>query len=340
MVFNKNEKDVMLKKWEGTSFEDPITFKERVAKIGFKYIIIGYEVCPTTGKNHLQWYGETLKKIRLSSIGNKKHLNCTVFPLRRSVKAAIDYIIDNKDKPNPIFEEFGTRPDEYHEGTKVDNSNKISQAVARKAVSLEILALACSGKFDIIADKYPGQYLRSYQVLRKIYADSLPKPMKDNIQCILVRGPSGSGKTQFLKRHFQTDDVYWYNKNPNFYERYDCEQTLVVDDLDKSHRHLLNHLKTTCDTVPNLFNVKFGSMWSGIRKIIVTTQYTWDQLIGVNDRGQCVDPELKQALERRFDTYIIYSRDEETQDLYVTSPENETVFISSLRNYLLEINFI
>ncbi len=330
----------MLKKWEGTSFEDPVTFKARAEKVGFKYLIIGYETCPTTGKPHLQWYGETYKKIRLSSIGNKKHLNCTVFPLRRSVKAAIDYMIDNKDKPNPVFEEFGTRPGEYFEGTKTDNNNKISQASARKAVSLEILALARSGKFDIIADKYPGQYLRSYQVLRKIYADSLPKPEKDNIQCILVRGPSGCGKTQFLKKHFQTDDVYWYNKNPNFFEKYDCEQTLVIDDLDRSHRHLLFHLKTTCDTVPNLFNVKFGSMWSNIRKIIVTTQYTFASLIGRNDKGQCIDEELEEALTRRFQIFDVREREVETQDLYVTSPNVQQVFLSSLRNYLLLINFI
>ena len=338
MVINKGERDVMLKKWEGDSFEDVELFKKRVEKIGFSYFLFGYEICPTTGRKHIQWYGETKKKIRLSSIGNKKHLGCAVYPLRRPVRVAINYIIDNPDKPNPVYEEWGSRPSEYEE-TSPGGSN-LTQAAARKAVSLEILSLARLGKFDIIADKYPGQYLRSYQVLKKIYADSMPKPSKDNIQCILVRGKSGSGKTQFLKRHFQTDDVYWYNKNPNFYEKYDCEQTLVIDDLDKSHRSLLNHLKTTCDTVPNLLNVKFGSVWSNVRKIIVTTQYSWAKLIGKNEQGLCVDPELEEALTRRFAMFDIRSRDEVTNDLMVSNNSITEWFPFSLRNYLLEINFI
>jgi hypothetical protein len=338
MAINKSEKDVMLKKWEGVSFEEINDFKIRVNKVGFKYFLFGYEICPTTNRKHIQWYGETYKKIRLSSIGNKKHLNCTVYPLRRPVREAIRYIIDNPDKPNPVYEELGSRPSEY-EVTSPVGSN-LTQAAARKAVSLEILSLARLGKFDIIADKYPGQYLRSYQVLKKIYADSMPKPVKDNIQCILVRGKSGSGKTQFLKQHFQTDDVYWYNKNPNFYEKYDCEQVLVIDDLDKSHRHLLNHLKTTCDTVPNLLNVKFGSVWSNVRKILITTQYSWGKLIGRDERGNCIDPELEEALTRRFTTFDIRSRDEVNNDLFVYDSTITELFPLSLRNYLLAINFI
>lgn len=338
MKFNKREKDVMLKKWEGTSFENLDTFKQRLKKVKVKYSCVGLEKCPTTGRDHLQFYIETEQRIRLSTIGNSNHLNCTVFPLRRPVREAIAYIIDNPDKPNPVFVEEGIRPVEYHEDTKQDN--KVSQALARKQVNQEILALARLGKFDIIADKYPGHYLRSYQVLRKIYADSREKPEKDNIQCILIRGHSGCGKTQFLKKWFQRDDVYWYNKNPNFYERYDFEQTLVIDDLDKAHRHLLNHLKTTCDTVPNLLNCKFGSMWSNVRKIIVTTQYSWAKLIGVNERGECIDEELEAALSRRFTEFTVIRRNEFTQDLLVSRDEITSLFPFSLRNYLLEINFI
>lgn len=337
MKFNKREKDIMLRKWEGTSFEKIDIFKERLAKVKVKYALIGHEICPKTGREHLQFYIETENRVRLSTIGNKKHLNCTVFPLRRDVQEAIAYIIDNPDKPDPIYEELGVRPTDS-DGAR--EGSKMSQAMARKQVNQEILALARLGKFDIISDKYPGQYLRSYQVLRKIYVDSLPKPEKDNIQCILIKGKSGSGKTQFLKKHFSKDDIYWYNKNPNFYERYESEQTLVIDDLDRSHRHLLNHLKTTCDTVPNLLNVKFGSMWSNVRKIIITTQYSWARLIGNNDKGECIDEELEEALSRRFITFNIQQRDEITQDLYVSFDDSSRLFPFSLRNYLLSINFI
>lgn len=331
--------NVMLKKWEGTSFEDLHTFKQRLGGMRIKYACLGSEVCPTTGRDHIQFYVETEERIRLSTIGNARHLGCTVFPLRRPVKAAIDYIINNPDKPNPVFEELGPRPDEYSEE---QISQRVTQAQAKKAVNLEILALTRSGKFDIIADKYPGQYLRSYQVLKKIYLDSIPKPEdKDNIQCILVRGHSGCGKTQFLKRHFlRREDVYWYNKNPNFVEKYEQQTTLVIDDLDKKHRNILNELKTTCDTVPQLFNCKFGSVWSNVRKIIITTQYTWAKLIGHNERGQCLDEELEAALSRRFTEFCIIRRDEKTDDVMVSMDNRSMMFPISLRNYLLEINFI
>lgn len=334
----RQQKDVMLKKWEGTSFEDPTIFKQRADKVRFKYLLMGFEICPTTGKKHIQFYGETVNRMRLSTIGNAKHLNCAVFPLRRPVREAIRYIIDNVEKPNPIYEEIGVRPAEYE--TNDHQDSKVSQALARKAVNAEILSLARLGKFDIISDKYPGIYLRSYQTLRKIYADSMSKPVKDNIQCIRVIGKSGCGKTQFLKEHFQNDDVYFYNKNPNFYERYNSEQVLVIDDLDKSCRHLLFHLKTTCDTIPNLLNVKFGSMWSNVRKIFITTQYSWKQLIGVNEKNECIDPELEEALTRRFTNFLVTGRDQRTNDLYVIDDDNRQLFPWSLRNYLLQINFI
>lgn len=329
----------MLKKWEGTSFDSIESFKEKLNKLKITYACIGEEICPTTGRPHCQFYIETKNRIRLSTIGNKKNLNCTVFPLRRKVSEAINYIIANPEKPNPVYTEIGVRPLDYDSEAK--NQKKTSENASKKETNKEILDLARTGNLDTIAEKHPGRYLLSYQTLKRIHADNVKKPLKDNIQCVRIEGHSGCGKTQFLKQYFQNDDCYFYNKNPNFYERYESEQTLIIDDLDKSNRGLLNHLKTTCDTIPILFNVKFGSVWSNVRKILITTQYSWASLIGKNEQGECLDMELEQALSRRFTTFVVIGRDEKTNDLFVCFKDDQVkMFPFSLRNYLLEINFI
>lgn len=339
MARQRREGNVMLKKWEGTSFDSKEEFLAKCNRIGIEYLCCGEEICPTTGRHHLQFYLQTRNRIRLSTIGNARHLGCTVFPLRREVKAAIDYIIENPEKPEPIFFEIGNRPREYNQTER--NANNQRQKAERAEVWKQVIKLARQGKFDKVADEHPGIYIRSYQTLRKIYADSVQKPQKDNIQCIKLEGSSGCGKTQFLKEYFQRDDVYFYNKNPQFFERYDQEQTLVIDDLDKRDRHMLNQLKVTCDTIPQLLNLKFGSMWSNVRKIFITSQYSWLSLIGKKEDNECIDPELLEALSRRFTTFIVMGRDIKTNDLSVCFKDDPIkMFPFSLRNYLLQINFI
>lgn len=336
-MIDKNEKDIMLKKWEGVSYEDYDNFVARVNRLGVTYAVIGKEICPTTGRPHNQFYLETKNRIRISTIGNSKHLNCAIYPLRREVQKAIDYIIANPEKPDPIYFEIGTRPIGE---PQPKGQGKVQEAIEKREINLDVIRLARVGKFRIIAHKYPGIYLRSLTVLKQIYADSDTKPKKDNIQCIRLLGSSGTGKTQFLKKHFRKG-CYFYNKKPNFFERYSREKTLVIDDLDRQGRHILNDLKVTCDTVPLVFNVKYGSSYSHVRKIIITSQYSWESLIGRDEHGMCNDPELLEALTRRFTNFTIMGRDENTNDVFVCFTDDPIkMFPFSLRNYLLSINFI
>lgn len=328
---NPKDMSFMGKKWEGTSYDNEDNFRERLNNIGVSYAVVGHEVCPTTGRNHLQFYIETKRRIRWSTIGNAKHLNCAVFPLRRTVKKAISYIIQNEDKPNPIFFEIGQRPKEFDQET--------TSSVDKKKDNMKnVLRLARRGKFDNIAAKYPGIYLRSYTTIRKVYCDSLQKPSKEVIQCVKIIGKSGCGKTEFLVKHFQNMKAYFYNKTPNFWERYENEKILVIDDLDKGCRNTLYQLKVVCDRLPLLLNVKFGSNWSYIEKVLITSQYTFGQLIGLDEHGKCIDPELEEALLRRFTVLHAVGRDPETKDLFVQ--HKQTLFNFSLYFYLLMINFI
>jgi len=331
-MIEKREKDVMLKKWEGTSFESENEFLIRANKIGYTYLLIGREVCPSTGRLHLQFYIETKNRIRVSTIGNKKHLGCAVFPLRRPTEEAINYIIANPEKPNPHFVEFGVRPIQHSVG-----QCKNSQAASKKELNKEILRLAREGKFDTIADEHPGIYLRSYVVLKKIWSDAIPRPYKESIQCIRLLGKSGQGKTQFVHTWLEPlKEVYFHNKKRDFVERYNLEPMIIFDDLDLSQKFLLNEMKTWCDTRAELLNCKFGSVWSYATKIFVTSQYNWKQLIGITN-GKCHDEELLEALDRRFTTLIIVSM-EPNFDLMVRFNYDTKVF--SLRLYLISINFI
>jgi len=322
--------------YEGTSFDNEAEFCNRCEKLGMQYLLVGREICPTTNRPHLQFVLILKQKTRPQRVG--KVLGCTVFPLRRDLDKAIDYIIENPDKPNPDYFEIGPRPSSYHQDRKGKNTSKVSKEQGveiTKARNAEILHLARTGSFDILMEKYPGRTLLSYNVLKKIWYDNIPKPKKDLVRGLWIEGPTGCGKSYWMRTFAENERCYPYNRINSFFERYNLESILTIDDLDTENRWMFSHLKVWCNENTTLLNVKGSSCWSYFERVIITSQYEPRDIVDGSKR----DEPLLEAIQRRFIHVKVISRDERNQDLYVVFADGQQIFPFSLNNYLECINF-
>jgi len=322
---------IQSKHFEGTSFDTEEDFLTKIRSMGLKYLIFGREICPSTGRNHLQFFFQLERKIRVDTLGRR--MGCTLFPLRRSVSEAINYIIENPEKPEPDYFEEGERPSSYRSNLQANQTRPASNC-RKDEINHELVELARQGKFDIIEEKYPGRYLLSYNVFRKIFYDNIQRPKKELVRGLYIRGKSGCGKSRWLRSHFEDETCYPYNKIASFFERYTLETTMTIDDLDKDHRWVLSHLKIWCNENLTLLNVKHGSCWSYFRQIIITSQYRVHEIM-----GESHDKELEEAINRRFIRVKVVRRVDETDDLMVVFEGEPEMFPFSLNNYLQEICF-
>lgn len=155
----------------------------------------------------------------------------------------------------------------------------------RYAAAIE---LAKEGKIDQIdADLQ----VRHYNTWKQIYKDNPPKlDCNDKLENFWYFGPSGCGKSSSARRNYPNA----YYKLPNkWWDGYKGESEVIIEDLDPSHAdHMRYHLKLWCDHGPFRAETKGGSIMARPRTIIVTSQYSLEQIFS--------DAESLAALARRF----------------------------------------
>jgi len=139
---------------------------------------------------------------------------------------------------------------------------------------------------DIPADIY----IRHYCTIKKIKAEhqALPAPLTvtDNEW---VWGPPGTGKTTKA----MTDHPLAYLKDPSnkWFDGYDGQDVVIVDDFDKYHVAQTHLLKRLCHEQPLQVELKGGSTTIRPKKVIVTSNSSPDDL--------WEEPDLS-AIKRRF----------------------------------------
>ena len=184
-------------------------------------------------------------------------------PARGSNKEASDYC-----KKDGKYHEFGTLPDEP--GTKSkrvrESGNKANSDKWR-----EISDLAKAGKLSDIDNKYPKPFVNCYRNLQAIRKDHTPK--LDNLAgvCgIWIYGKSGVGKTRLVTKLYP--DAYLKRMN-KWYDGYNGEDVIVLDDLDPSHSFMGYELKKLADRYCFLAEIKNASMYIRPKRVVVTSQY-------------------------------------------------------------------
>lgn len=241
------------------------------------YLVAGREVCPKTGRKHLQCFVAFNVRTKFSTVKKQLPLAHIEKMMGTPLQAA------NYCKKEGDFEEFGELPD-YKGGASGGH---------KKATNYKgIIALAESHDFDTLKENHPGEYFRHYHTIKRIAMDN-PKPVEalDELKHEWIWGKTGLGKSFTARKENPGLYIKSHNK---WWLGYKNEKVVLIDDLSKTEANWFGeHLKQWCDHYPFPAETKGDGMVIRPEKIIVTSNYSIEDLWG-HDENLC------EAITRRF----------------------------------------
>jgi len=237
-----------------------------------KYMLAGKEV-GENGTPHIQGYIVFLNPLRFKEAARRiprAHLE----PAQGDVEQNYAYCTKEKD-----FIEIGVKP-----------VSKRQQGENERERWEEIRQFAKKGKFDEIPAKVYVTHLRN---IKQIRTDEMQKEKVETLSSVagvFCYGESGSGKSRWARQQYP--DAYIKNCN-KWWDGYNGQDSVIIDDLDPGLAGALSHhLKLWLDHYPFTAETKGGSIFIRPKTIILTTQYTLNQLF--------TETETYQAMKRRM----------------------------------------
>jgi len=265
------------------SEEDIVKVRAFSAKC--RYLVFGLEV-GESGTPHIQGYAQLINRIAFNTL-KKLFPTMHIEETRGTPEEAATYC-----KKDGVIEEFG-------ELATVAKGGK-----DEKARWLSVIELAKKGDLDAIAESDPSAYLRMYGTLRQIAKDHLPK-VDDLPETtgMWIYGPSGVGKSRGIREVARNKDLPLYDKPINkWWDGYNNEPVVLIDDFDKTHHVLGHYLKRWGDHYAFTCEIKGGALRIRPKLVVVTSQYPIEAI--------WEDVETRDAIKRRFK--VIYLDNIET----------------------------
>jgi len=183
---------------------------------------------------------------------------------------------------NADISEFGELP--------LDQKTAGLKAIAD--IYADTLSKAKAGTIDEIA---PEHQVRYYGTIKKIRADA--KKMPANLQWeendqpnFWIWGPTRTGKS-FTARNM-LGQFYPKIASNKWWDKYDGEDHVLIEDMDTSHHYQGYNLKIWADKYAFPVEVKNGADWIRPKVIIVTSNYSIKQVFP--------DPSIHLPLLERF----------------------------------------
>lgn len=241
-------------------------------------MIVGNEI-GDEGTPHLQGFVAYKVRTRFSTVKAqmpKAHIE----KMLGTPKSASKYCMKDGD-----YEEFGTLPD-YQGG---------ASGGAAKAKNYRAMAeLAQANKIDDIMEIDPVSYVQHYHAYKRIAQDHPPETLNlDDVCGEWLVGEPGVGKSYKARE----DNPHYYDKAINkWWDGYQGEPVVILDDFDLVHHVLGHHLKRWADRYAFPAEQKGTTTKIRPQKIIVTSNYTIEEIFSQD--GDC----LVAALKRRFKT--------------------------------------
>lgn len=233
-----------------------------------KYSVYGKEV-GESGTPHLQGYTMFKNRMRFSAVRK-------IIPGHLSVRVGTHDQAANYCKKDGDYVEIGEPPVSRKElGLK----EKARWELARSA--------AKSGDLSQVPDDI---YVKYYRTLKEISKDHMVKPADGDGVCgTWYYGEAGAGKSRLAREDFPGA----YDKPANkWWDGYQLEENVLIDDLDKNHGVLAHHLKIWADRYSFIAEVKGGAMNIRPKHIVITSQYEIEEI--------WEDVATREALRRRF----------------------------------------
>jgi len=138
--------------------------------------------------------------------------------------------------------------------------------------------------------------VRPYITARSIL---LPSYTHSDVRGYWYVGPPGTGKTH--KARTENPDAYLKAQN-KWFDGYDGQKTIILDDLDKGAVFLGHYLKIWADKWPCSGEVKGAKAELVHEKFIVTSNYHIESLWDPE-----TEPEMYEAISRRFTVVLFHS---------------------------------
>lgn len=238
--------------------------------ISCTYVIYGKETAPTTGTRHLQGFitfssGKTMRCVKSLLPG------CHLSVARGTAAQNKVYCSKGGD-----VTERGTCPLSPADGGDCERSRWDAA-----------WAHAIDGNYEAIDADIR---IRSYTTIQKIRTDYMPPVVPNESTCgVWIFGLSGCGKTRSVLSAYPScfikpRNVWW--------DGYQNEPVVLMDDVDKFDRALGGKLKHWADFAPYIAEIKGSARRIRPAKFIVTSQYRIEDI--------WEDEETRSALLRRF----------------------------------------
>lgn len=219
-----------------------------------KYVIWGKEVAPTTGTLHLQGF-VSFYNARTKSAAIKLLKGAHVTPVN------VDNGCAKYSTKDGDYEEHGVRP-------KTQKEKGLSGGQAEKLRWEEAWKAAREGRIEDVPADIRYRYYKTTKEIAKDYMGTLdPIPKLENQW---IYGPSGTGKTSSVLARYP--DAYKKMAN-KWWDGYQGEETVLIDDLDKKHAVLAHHLKIWGDHNSFLAETKGGAILIRPKRILITSNH-------------------------------------------------------------------
>ena len=237
-----------------------------------RYLCFGVEV-GESGTSHLQGY-IVFKNARVFNSVKKMLPRAHLEKSKGDANSNVVYCSKDGD-----FLEWGDRP--------ISAKRK---GEAEKERWVAIVNDAKEGNIDELSDREPKVFLQYYSTLKKIAIQygQLPPDLTDPCG-VWIWGPPGVGKS--FKARADYPGAYYKPCN-KWWDGYQGQENVIMDDFDKVHHVLGHHLKIWSDAYAFLMEIKGGSWTARPMNIVITSNYHPDEI--------WTDPSLLSAIIRRF----------------------------------------
>jgi len=195
--------------WTLFNYEPYIDLLKQYAKEECEYMIFGFEVCPDTGKRHLQGY-HYYSNAR--AYPNKKWRDLTNLE-----KNGRDFISNGSPKQN--YDYCSKLGDFWEHGDLPKQGNRTDWEQARSHLQ--------NGGDVITTIEEQPQLLPFIRSLERFQTLSVSKPLHRDVKVIILIGDSGTGKTRYAYDNYP--DLYSKPEGA-WWDSYKGEKTILLDD--------------------------------------------------------------------------------------------------------------
>lgn len=262
------------------NYPDTVLVDELVCK----YMLYGKEV-GESGTPHLQGLVTFVSQRSLSAV-IKDLPGCHV-EVCKSVDASVIYCKKGGD-----FTERGTPPISTKEKSALGGD-------ATKRKWEDIWEKAKNNQIEEIDAEERIKHYKTLRAIQKDYGTRAPDlEVESGYKGILwIYGCPGSGKSRWVRETYSREEVYDKTLN-KWWDGYSGEKIVLLDDFGKAHGVLGEHIKRWGDRYSFPAEIKGGKIDIRPERIIVTSNYTPDQI--------WEEPMIYQAIMRRTEMKFMY----------------------------------